>query len=122
MIDDRRAALLALVRVCERVLEGGPRNAGEGRRHFHVAERQRAHEAREDLVARGDRVARRHPYFVEEDLSLRQRALAELLQRLALAHTRQIEGHEDCDVMESAALGVKAVAIIARNVGESVLR
>ena len=80
--------------VGQALFEGGAGEAGEGGAHAAVGagEDEVAHH-RVALLGHED-VVGRDAHFVEEDLALVEGALAELVQRLALAHARKVKRHE----------------------------
>src|ERR1017187_6331255 len=94
MLADRPPSLDALLGVVERFLVSGACDAGERSRHRRVGKGESPFDFELVALALGQHPFARNPYIVEINFTLIERALAELVERLALGHSRQVERDE----------------------------
>src|SRR5208282_2243517 len=95
MLANRLATLDAIPGVIERDLEGRTSHSGEDRTHHRIRTTASALGRRSrGLVGRDQHVAARNPDLIEKNLALVERALAELVERLALRYAGQVKRHE----------------------------
>src|SRR6266446_4381313 len=93
--DDRHSALLALVGVGQRQFEGGTGSACEDYPHNGIAIGEDGVGCPLVIVRAGQNVVQRQLDLVEDDRTLVQRPLPELVQRLAATDTLSVEGYDD---------------------------
>src|SRR5690606_31118652 len=107
MADDRHAALLALLRIGERIFIGCARDTDENRSHGSVrAAKDGIHRILVLFRLHGHEIER-HLDIIEEYLALIESALAELVERLAARDAGQIERHEEDNTLARAAAAIE---------------
>ncbi len=122
MVDELRAALLALVAVLQGQLERGARDTGERLAHVRPGERPRRGHVAVVLVLQRHGEALRDAHVVEVDLALRQRPLADLLQRLALRNAGQVERNDHGHAVRIAVATEEAVVVLGAEIAQRDLR
>ena len=90
VLDNGYATLFALVHISQRVVESRASHAGKGGGHFHVGEGKRADKAIERPVVCRQAILFGYAHFIEENFTLGQGALAQLVQGLATGNTGQV--------------------------------
>ena len=121
VLDDRHAALDALVRVGERVVVGGAGEPDEDLTHARIGVRE--HHLETDGVEVGPErhVALGDAHVVEVELALVEAALSELVERTRALDAGQVERHEeDAAALEALALVERAEE--HRHVGDRAVR
>src|SRR5947209_1023146 len=99
----------------QRQFEGGTGSAGEDHPHDGIAVREDGVGCPLVIVRAGQDVAQRQLDLVEDDRTLVQCPLPELVQRLASADTLSVEGHDD----GAALFGVWAVARVGGTIADA---